>query len=121
MDQKDCAVTLVVIIIPSVDVIMEILAETVKSYGLCLPCTPQRMESCQLCKVLERDKSKSLTLNYCSGVLHPFDIGRVSLFLYIYTALQSSSDVLNRDIFFFMLISELHCIVPRKADEAQRG
>lgn len=28
MDQKDCAVTSVVIIIPSADVIMEILAET---------------------------------------------------------------------------------------------
>lgn len=30
LNQKDCAVTLVVLIIPSVDVIMEMLAEPVK-------------------------------------------------------------------------------------------
>lgn len=87
MDQKDRAVTSVVIIIPSVDVIMEILAETVKSCALCCPWTPQRMEDCQLCKVLERDESKPLTLKCCSGVLNPFDTGRVSLFMHIYTAL----------------------------------
>lgn len=87
LDQKDCAVTLVAIIIPSVDVIMEILAETVKSCALCLPGTPQRTEGCQRLKVLERDENKPLTLKYCSGVLNPFDIGRVSLFLFIYTAL----------------------------------
>ena len=95
MDHKDSAVTSAVIIIPSVDVIMEILAEAVKSCALCCPCTPQRMEGCQLSKVLERDESKPLTLKCCSGALNPFDIGRASLFMRIYEALQSSSDVLN--------------------------
>ena len=34
LNQKDCAVTLVVLIIPSVDVIMEMLAEPVKFWVL---------------------------------------------------------------------------------------
>lgn len=37
MDQKDCAVTSAVIIIPSVDVIMEILAETVSLVHSAVP------------------------------------------------------------------------------------
>lgn len=41
LDQKDCAVTLVVMIIPSVDVIMEILAATVKSCARCVPALPK--------------------------------------------------------------------------------
>ena len=38
-------------------------------------------------------------LEVLSGVPNPFDIGRVSLFMYSYVALQSFSDVLNQDFF----------------------
>lgn len=51
--------------------------------------------------VIGPDESKPLTLKCCSGVPNPFDIGRVSLFIHSYTALQSSSDVLNW-IFFLL-------------------
>lgn len=61
-----------------------------------------------------------LTLKYCSGVLNPFDIGGMSLFMHIYTALQSSSDVL-KEVFVFKLTSELHCMTPKEAEEAQKG
>lgn len=99
MNQKDRAVTSVVIIIPSVDVIMEILAETVKSCALCCPRTPQRMEGCQLCKVLERDESKPLTLKCCSGVLNPFDIGREFVYAYLHS-LAKALQMFLTEIFF---------------------
>lgn len=70
-----------------------------KSCVLCCPSTPRSMEGCQLCEVLDRDESKPLISKCCSGAPNPFDIGRVSLFMHIYKALQSSSDVPNWDFF----------------------
>lgn len=62
MNQKTHAVTSGVIIIPSVDVIMEILDKTVDLLHFAVFPTSQRMEGCQLCKVLEIHKSKTATL-----------------------------------------------------------
>lgn len=58
-----------------------------------VPVLPQAWRGAS--KVLDGDESKALTLKCWSGVPNPFDIGRTSLCLHSYAALQSSSDVLN--------------------------
>lgn len=82
-----CAVTSVVIIIPSVDAIMEILAETVSRAHSRRPSTPQRREGCQQCKVLETDESEALTLKYVWEFIALSDAGSGSVFMHIYSAL----------------------------------
>lgn len=75
------------IIIPSVDAIMEILADTVSRVHSWCPSAPQRRKGCQLCKVLETDESKELTLKYVWEFIALSGAGSGNVFMHIYSAL----------------------------------
>lgn len=74
------------IIIPSVDVIMEIQAENMSPVLSWCPASPQRREGCQLCKVLETDERESLTLKCVWEFIALSDAGSVNVFMNIYSA-----------------------------------
>jgi hypothetical protein len=57
LDQKDCAVTLLVIIIPSADVILEILAETVNLVHSAVPQLPRGRRAASYAKCWKQMKA----------------------------------------------------------------